>query len=204
MNRKYANNADAIELTGIKIVVPAKSGIVKINKNCKPIVKARGTGTSLISFTKYLYARAPNKAVKAESNAGLNTGLSKTGVNGASRATPNARMIDVTIVLVAIEIVEMISPSLLPCFTFARSRALTAHGTFKLTKFPVKKARYVPLVPRSGEYVITSIKPPTIKTKRGIKLFRITLKSGAVCKMIAIITGIKIIIIKAMLKNTRP
>ena len=71
----------------------------------------------------------------------------------------------VTIVLVATEIVETISPSLLPCFTFACSLALTAQGTFKFTKLPVKNPKYVPLVPSNGEYVITSTNPPIINLK---------------------------------------
>ena len=90
---------------------------------------------------KYLYANAPNRAAKAESNPGLKTSDWRTGVRGIIQITPRARTKVVTIVLVAIEIVETISPSLLPCFTLACSRALTAQGNFKLTRLPVKKAR---------------------------------------------------------------
>ena len=88
-----------------------------------------------------MYAKAPNKAVKAVSNAGFKVALSRIGVKGVRAATPIAMIIVVTIVLVATEIVETISPSLLPCFTPANSRALTAQGTFKFTKFPVKNAK---------------------------------------------------------------
>ena len=79
--------------------------------------------------------------MNAVSKAGFNVSLSKTGVNGTKAATPNAIIKVVTIVLVATDTVETISPSLLPCFTPANSLALTAHGTFKFTKFPVKNAR---------------------------------------------------------------
>ena len=40
-----------------------------------------------------------------------------------------------------VHIVDTISPSLLPFLTLANSLAFTAHGTFKLTKLPVKKPK---------------------------------------------------------------
>ena len=55
--------------------------------------------------------------------------------------TPIAIIIVVTIVDVATEIVETISPSAEPCFTPASSLAFTAHGTFKFTKLPVIKPK---------------------------------------------------------------
>ena len=164
LNIKYANTVDTTALKGIKILVPNP------NNSSKIIVKAKGSGTNLKSLIKYLYASAPNKAVNAVSKAGFNASLFKKGVNGTNNATPKPIINVVTIVLVATEIVEIISPSLLPCLTPAISLAFTAHGTFRFTKLPVKKAKYVPLTPRSGEYVITSIKPPIMKTIRGIKL----------------------------------
>ena len=88
-----------------------------------------GAGTNFKSLTKYLYASAPNRAVNAALKAGFNVSLSSIGVSGTSNATPRAIIIVVTIVLVAMETVETISPSWLPCFTLACSRALTAHGT---------------------------------------------------------------------------
>ena len=115
--------------------------VPRFNNPCNNKASTNGTGTKCGSFTKYLYASAPNNAVKAESKAGFNTGFSNTGVNGIKHATPIAITNVVTIVLVATEIVETISPSFEPCFTPASSLALTTQGTFKLTKLPVKKPR---------------------------------------------------------------
>ena len=77
----------------------------------KTKVKASGTGTNFKSLIKYLYPSAPNKAVNAVSNAGFNVSLSNIGVKGTSAATPIAIIKVVTIVLVATEIAETISPS---------------------------------------------------------------------------------------------
>ena len=105
--------------------------VPKFKNPCNTNAKTNGIGTKCGSLTKYLYAKAPNKAVNAESNAGFNTGFSNTGVNGIKQITPKAIIIVVTIVLVATEIVDTISPSLDPCFTPACSLAFTAQGTFK-------------------------------------------------------------------------
>ena len=86
LNNEYANSAEAIALIGIRIVVPARPGDTITSRNCKPIVKASGSGTSFKSFVKYLYAKAPNKAVKAVLKAGAKVSLSKNGVSGASKA----------------------------------------------------------------------------------------------------------------------
>ena len=65
-------------------------------------------------------------------------------------------------------------------------------------------AKYVPLTPRSGEYVITSIKPPIMKTIRGIKLLRILIQSGVVLSTKHIIVGINKIMMMASPKNILP
>ena len=122
-------------------------------------------GTNNGSFEKYLYPNAANKAVNALPNAGANEGFSKTGVSGVKAITPKATIKVVTIVDVATLIVETTSPSGEPCFTPDNSRALTAHGTLRFTKLPVIKPKYVPLVPKSGEYVITSTTPLKKKIK---------------------------------------
>ena len=55
---------------------------------CNNNASTKGIGTKSGSLTKYLYAKAPNKAVNAESNAGFNVGFSKIGVNGINKITP--------------------------------------------------------------------------------------------------------------------
>ena len=61
---KYANRIAITAQIGMEMPVPCPKKYDRIN------AITNGTGTSFISLMKYLYANAPNNAVKAESKAG--------------------------------------------------------------------------------------------------------------------------------------
>ena len=71
----------------------------------------------------------------------MSTEDSSTGVSWAKSSTPSARMMVVTMEVVAMAMVEMTSPSSLPGFTLAASMELIAAGAFRLVMLPVTKAR---------------------------------------------------------------
>ena len=76
------------------------------------IIEIINGGKAISKFLiKYLYANAPNNAAKAESKPGFNVSDCKTGDNKPKQATPRAKITVVTIVEVAIDTVETISPS---------------------------------------------------------------------------------------------
>ena len=167
---------------------------LRLNTSAKIKARVNGIGNRIGSLEKYLYPKAANKAVNALPNAGFNVSFCKIlncDSNVAKNTTPKAIITVVTIVDVATLIVETTSPSAEPCFTPASSLALTAQGTFKFTKFPVINPKYVPLVPKSGEYVITSTAPlkKKIIIAVSVKAVPSSLKSGSVFKIIAIING---------------
>ena len=67
----------------------------------------------------YTTPRPPNSAGRIILKAGLSTEDSSTGVSWAKSSTPSARMMVVTMEVVAMAMVEMTSPSSLPGFTLA-------------------------------------------------------------------------------------
>ena len=75
------------------------------------------------------------------SKAGVSTGDSSMGWSTPSSSTPSAMMRVVTMAEVAMAMVEITSPSSEAADTPAACMALSAAGTFRLTRLPVMKPR---------------------------------------------------------------
>ena len=83
--------------------------------------------------------RPPKSAGRICSKAGCSTGADSTGVRGTIRITPTMMIRVVTMLEVAMAMVEMTSPSSLLALTPFCSRAFRAQGSFRLEMLPVTK-----------------------------------------------------------------
>ena len=122
-------------LTGTMMpTVPALSAGTKMNA-----ISISTTGaTAIFQFLETKATpRPPKRAGSIWANAGSSTGDSKMGVSGTIKITPNTIIMVVTMLEVAMAMVEISSPSSLLALTSFCSKALIAQGSFRLEMLPV-------------------------------------------------------------------